>query len=178
MIPVTEPPRARFARNPISFCQARRDQENTAPVRELPPGVSTTAGGLRPPDLPAAAHRSHAIWPSAEILPWFCHSPPIPCQRRARSTHRPSCTNRPYRARTVRPTGQGPRSRERVLGPGHDEQLEVLVGGDEPVGQSQRVVRVDLVVHSPWMSSCLPANRSAMSTLEARAQASRLPAPL
>src|SRR4051794_10319173 len=36
---------------------------------------------------------------------------------------------------------------ERMLGPGHDEQLEVLVGGDEPVGQPQRVVRVDLVVH-------------------------------
>src|SRR6185312_16405323 len=36
---------------------------------------------------------------------------------------------------------------ERVLSPGHDEQLEVLVGGDEPVGQPQRVVRVDLVVH-------------------------------
>jgi hypothetical protein len=35
-----------------------------------------------------------------------------------------------------------------VLGPGHDEQLEVLVGGDEPVGQPQRVVRVDLVVHA------------------------------
>jgi hypothetical protein len=34
---------------------------------------------------------------------------------------------------------------EHVLGPRHDEQLEVPVGGDEPVGQPQRVVRVDLV---------------------------------
>ena len=36
---------------------------------------------------------------------------------------------------------------EHVLGPGDDQQLEVLVGGDEPVGQPHRVVRVDLVVH-------------------------------
>ena len=35
-----------------------------------------------------------------------------------------------------------------MLGPGHDEQLEVLVGRDEPVGQPQRVVGMDLVVHA------------------------------
>ena len=36
---------------------------------------------------------------------------------------------------------------ERVLRAGHDEHLEVLVGGDQPIGQPERVVRMDLVVH-------------------------------
>ena len=73
MIPVTEPPRARFARNPISFCQALRYQENIGPVHELPPGVSVTAGRLRAPGLPAVAYRSQAFRRSVGIMPWSCH---------------------------------------------------------------------------------------------------------
>jgi len=40
MIPVTEPPEAGFARDPDApYCQFLRDQGNTAPVHELPPGL-------------------------------------------------------------------------------------------------------------------------------------------
>ena len=73
MIPVTEPPRARFARNPISFCQALRYQENIGSVHELPAGVSVTAGRPRAPGLPAVAYRSQAFGRSVGIMPWSCH---------------------------------------------------------------------------------------------------------
>ena len=52
MIPVTEPPRAGFARTRYPYCKVLRDQRNIAPVRELSPGVLVTAGGPRPPACP------------------------------------------------------------------------------------------------------------------------------
>ena len=89
MIPVTEPPEAGSPGIRYPACQVPRDQGNTAPVHELPPGVIVTVGGPRPRGLPAAARRSQAFRRPARILSWSRHFAPLCRSRVSRVDLRP-----------------------------------------------------------------------------------------